>query len=58
VVVGERALGNLVVALLVWTTSLGIVALAWKRRLPVEVALLAAALILLVAWGAPLAVES
>lgn len=57
-VVGERALGNLVVALLVWTTSLGIVALAWKRRLPVEVALLAAALILLVAWGAPLAVES
>jgi hypothetical protein len=51
-------MANLVLALMVWGTGFGVLALAWKRRTPLEIALIAAALIMLVAWGGPLAIQS
>jgi hypothetical protein len=52
----RTVVGHVVLELLVWLTGFGIIWLAWKRRLPMEVALLSDAVILAVAWGSPLAV--
>jgi hypothetical protein len=51
-------LAHLGLALLLWLTSFGMLALAWKGRLPMEIAILAYAVILLVALGSPLAVSA
>jgi hypothetical protein len=51
------ALEHVVLALALWLTTFGSMALAWKGRLPMEMALLCNAVILLVVWGSPVALQ-
>jgi hypothetical protein len=50
-------MGHIALALLVWACSFGVIVLAWKRRLPIEVAVISTAAVVAIAWGSPLALQ-